>query len=111
MKNNHDGVQRNEKVQGDIVILSGEGTEGVYTRFRTKNGKTPSIGQLEKELIKQRAGGDRWAKIYMEVGNLKDENGDRVYMQLFAGHTELRAISENNIMDKENKKIKEEIER
>lgn len=53
------------KESGKIVILSGEGTTGIYELYTGAR----TARALKSRLTKERSNGDRWAKAYIEYNN------------------------------------------
>lgn len=72
---------------GQILILSGEGSQGTFEKF---TGKRTGLA-IERKLAKERCGGDRWARAYIYLH--ESETGP-VYMDMVSG--EMRNIDEED---------------
>lgn len=89
------------ELDGDILIASGEGTgPGTFERYHGAH----TARALKARLTKERAGGDRWAELWIEQPGLEDAGypGTAVYGKLdpdLAAIAGLRAIPAASIRD------------
>ena len=70
------------------IILSGEGEIGTFKRYTGK----PTMAAINRLIIKERAGGDRWVNVFVPAGEGYE---DDTYIDLFTG--DFRTIKQSDI--------------